>query len=306
MSSQGFRLEPARGGGTDLVVTGEWTPAARRAIEDGRADGLVLNYAKGFRGESIDFIRDLPIRKLDLLARWIDDLGPIHSIGSSLRELRIQSHPKALIDISTLPHLEILAISWKQVKASIHHGLNIEDLAVPSYSETNLEPLLALPSLRSVTMKQYPRPTSLKGLESMSPQFTQLRILGGSRLSDITALEGAPLPEFTALHLEACRKITDISSVAHQPSLKFFDLADGGVVRSLAPIEALSGLEGLSMYGTTNIADGDLSPVTTLPKLMDFRLRSRRHYKPPTREIEIWVDDRRQRAGLDRLFTPAP
>ena len=56
-----FVLEP-RGQGVDLVVTGDWSPAAREALESGRADGLVLNYARGFREQPIDFINGLPIR----------------------------------------------------------------------------------------------------------------------------------------------------------------------------------------------------------------------------------------------------
>ncbi|MFH4347348.1 hypothetical protein WAJ13_23105, partial [Acinetobacter baumannii] len=52
--------------GVDLVVTGDWSSAARGLLESGRADGLVLNYARGFREQPIDFIQGLPLRKLDL------------------------------------------------------------------------------------------------------------------------------------------------------------------------------------------------------------------------------------------------
>ncbi|XGX78366.1 hypothetical protein LQK93_01154 [Terrabacter sp. BE26] len=86
-------MEP-RDKGVDLVVTGDWSRAAREALESVRADGLVLNYARGFREQPIDFIEGLPIRKLDLLARSVTDLSPVYSLAPTLEELRVQSDPR--------------------------------------------------------------------------------------------------------------------------------------------------------------------------------------------------------------------
>ena len=114
-----FVLEPRADQGVDLVVTGDWSVAAREALLTGLADGLVLNYAKGFRERPIDFIEGLPIRKLDLLARSVSDLSPVCSLGSTLEELRVQSNPRAAIDLERLPRLRTLAASWPQVRSSI-------------------------------------------------------------------------------------------------------------------------------------------------------------------------------------------
>ena len=306
MSSQGFRLESAHGGGTDLVVTGEWTPAARRAIEDGRADGLVLNYAKGFRGESIDFIRDLPIRKLDLLARWIDDLTPIHSLAPTLTELRVESAPHAKIDLQNLAKLTTLASNWTQVEKSVMHCARLANVTFAPYSAPNLYPLACLEALKTVILKECRVLFSLDGIEDFPPQLRELSVMLAPKLADIESLRRAKLPRLSRLELDTCRKLVHIEAAAHLSSLTFLNLSEGNEISSLAPVQSLTSLETLFLYGSTRILDGDLSPVTTLPKLMDFRLRSRRHYKPSTREIETWVDDRRQRAGLDRLFTPAP
>lgn len=78
-------LEPRADGGVDLVVTGDWSWAAREAVESGRADGVVLNYARGFREQPIDFLRGMPIRKVDLLARSVSDLSPVYSLGRRWR-----------------------------------------------------------------------------------------------------------------------------------------------------------------------------------------------------------------------------
>jgi internalin A len=49
--------------GVDLVVTGAWSDKARDALLAGRADGLDLNYARGFLERDLGFIKGLPLRR---------------------------------------------------------------------------------------------------------------------------------------------------------------------------------------------------------------------------------------------------
>ncbi|MFZ2504552.1 MAG: hypothetical protein WAW88_17960 [Nocardioides sp.] len=279
-----FVLEP-RGQGVDLVVTGDWSPAAREALESGRADGLVLNYAKGFREQPIDFINGLPIRKLDLLARSVSDLSPVYSLGSTLQELRVQSDPRAVIELEGLPRVRTLAASWPQVRASILFAPQIEDLALPSYSEPNLEPLSALTSLTSLVMKERPKLRSLDGLEAF-PWLLRLGVFLASGLTDIGALERSQPPALQVLQLQSCKKITDIAPVAGCVSLNFLDLSEGGEILSVAPVSDLVNLERLYLYESTRVADGDLGPIARLPKLKDFRMQNRRGYSPSVKEIQ--------------------
>ena len=45
--------------GVNLVVTGDWSSKARDALSSGEADGLDLNYAKGFRERDLRFLEGL-------------------------------------------------------------------------------------------------------------------------------------------------------------------------------------------------------------------------------------------------------
>jgi len=42
--------------GRSLVVTGPWSDNAARALARGEADGLVLNYARGFYESTLDLL----------------------------------------------------------------------------------------------------------------------------------------------------------------------------------------------------------------------------------------------------------
>lgn len=285
-----FALEP-HAHGVDLVVTGDWSSAARETFEAGRADGLVLNYAKGFREQPIDFVQGLPIRKLDVMARSVHDLSPVYSLASTLEELRVQSDPRAAIELENLPRVKTLAASWPQVRSSIMFAPQIEDLSVPSYSESNLEPLAGLTSLTSLVMKERPKLRSLDGLEAF-PWLTRLGVFLASGLSDIGALERTRCPALQVLQMQACKKIPDVVPVAGLSSLRFFDLSEGGEIPSVGPLAELLNLERLYLYDSTRVADGDLTPIVGLPRLTDFRMQNRRGYSPSVREIQEAISRR--------------
>ena len=271
--------------GVDLVVTGEWSSAAREALLAGRADGLVLNYAKGFREQPIDFVEGLPIRKLDLLARSVKDLSPVHSLASTLEELRVESDPRAQVDLENLPRLRTLAASWPQVRSSILFAPQIEDLVLAPYMEPDLEALSTLTSLTSLVMKECRGLRSLDGAEAF-PWLLQLGIFLAPGLEDIGALARWRPAALQVLQLQSCKKVTDIKPVGSCAALQFFDLSEGGEIPSVGPLTDLVALERLYLYESTKVTDGDLSPIARLPKLKDFRMRNRRAYKPSVKEIQ--------------------
>lgn len=279
-----FVIEPTAEG-ADLVVTGEWSPAARQAMEDGRADGLVLNYARGFRQQPIDFIENLPIRKLDLLARSVTDLSPVYSLASSLEELRVQSDPRAVIELERLPRLRTLSAAWSQIQGSILFASHMESLSVPSYAERDLSPLAPLSSLTRLVMKERPRLRSLDGIEAF-PWLAHLGVHLASGLEDITGLRRVSSPILETLQLRSCKKVLDISPVAACPSLRFFELSEAGEIPTVGALEGLAFLEDLYLYGSTAVGDGDLGPIARLPLLRDFRMKNRRGYSPSVQEIK--------------------
>lgn len=265
-------------GRTDFDLHSAWSPRIHEAYLSSGADGLIANYARGFVGADIDFVRDLQLRRFDLLDRGITDLSPIHDLGATLEELRVQSNPDAHVDLTLLPRLRVLACAWDQVKDTIERTDHIEELFLSAYREADLRPTSHLTSLRTLRMKQRPGVRSLAGVEAM-PWLTWLGIYGAP-LEDITALERLRSPVLNQLDLDACRRIPSLDSVGFLHGLRELDISEGGTLPSLAPIAALTGLERLHLYGSTKIADGDLSPLLGLQRMKDLRMMNRRHYAP--------------------------
>lgn len=106
--------------GRNLVVTGDWSAAAVMALLGGSADGLTLNYARGYRERSLDFLQEgWPVRRLHILARTIKDLTPVYRLARTLESLIVDTSPGAALDLWELPHLTRLAADWEQVRETI-------------------------------------------------------------------------------------------------------------------------------------------------------------------------------------------
>lgn len=271
--------------GVDLVVTGDWSPAATAALMDGRADGMVLNYARGFRTHDLAFLRGLPVRRLHLLARTVSDLSAVYWLAGGLVSLRVQSDPRAVIELDRLPLLRSVSATWAQVHGSICFAGRLEELFLLSYGESDLTPLAPATSLRSIVLKDRPAVRSLDGMQHL-PQLIKLGVHLAPMLGDVAALQMSTSPRLTDLALPACRRIGDISPVAACTALQALDLSEGGDLPTVAVVGGLTELERLYLYGSTKVLDSDLSPIAGLPKLRDFRMQSRRTYSPSVRDIQ--------------------
>lgn len=80
------------------------------------------------------------------------------------------------------------------------------------------------------------------------------------------------------LHISTCTKIRDISPVATLNSLRELFLNTCGEIESIRPLRSLQDLEKFIFYESTNVLDGDLTPLKGLPKLKEVAFQNRRHY----------------------------
>jgi hypothetical protein len=285
-----FTLEQSSEG-IDLLLRGPWSTKAKSCLTSGRATGLVLNYTAGFQEPNLEFIRGLPIERLNILDRSVKDLDPVHSLAHHLLSLSVQTAPGTVIYLDELPLLRVLSADWKQVEGSIKFTRRLEKLFFGHYSEKDLLPLAHLSELSSLVMKDYPSVRSLDGVQGLS-NLVELGIHLGRYLEDITALGQVDSSVLAILQLPACRKVKNLVAVASCSSLRFFDFGDGSLIPTLAPLGALIELERLYLYGSTKVADGDLGPVARLPRLRDFRMQNRRGYAPTVRDIQDVIASR--------------
>jgi internalin A len=273
-----------------MVVTSEWSSDDAECVDKGGVDRIVLNYARGFRGDNLAFLSRLPIRRLLIIARWLGDLTPLSSLGSSLEDLNVEAAPGAVIDVSRLPGLLRLAASWKSIRDTVGALSGVRDIFLLEYAGTDLMPLSHLQQLRCIRMKQHTRIRSLDGLDAFS-RLERLDVFHGTRLIDIAALSVAPLG-LTHLALGTCRKIADVDPLSACSALTYLELSEDGGIRSVLPLAGLSQLEKFIAHGDTRICDGDLSPLGVLPNLRVLAMASRRFYRPSVREIQEHIAGR--------------
>jgi hypothetical protein len=281
-SERDFIIETNEDGPT-LVVTGRWTPAAAETIRRGEADGLWLNYARGYAEPDLSFLpAGLGIRRLLVLDRQVSDLSPLERLADSLEELTVDAATEAAVDLEALPHLTSLAAGWQQVRDSIESAVGLRYLSLQHYDERDLATLAHLEELRELRLLRAPALSSLSGTSCLA----RLRVLSLRRVFMLPDLDGVEqMTMLEELELEGCTSITNLDPISMLSRLRVLYVNDCGKIDSLAPVADLN-LEVFLGWGTTNIADGDLSPVERLPNLKTFRMKSRRHYRPTVAEIQ--------------------
>lgn len=285
-----YRLE-LDGEGITMVVTGKWTNNLSQLLAGGRADGLDLNYAKGFKDTDLAVLQDWPIRRFRLLARTVKDLQPISRLAASLESLSVETASSATLDLTAFPQLTRLAASWSQIRMSISEAPQLKDLFILSYGESDLTALRWNSSLNQLTLKDRPRIRSLHGVEAL-PSLERLGVYSAP-LNDIDPL-GHGVPTLHELQVESCR-IQDLSPLASQRTLRFLNASECDELASLSPLRELTELSDLWLFGTTKIMDDDLSPLCTLPRLRELKMKSRRSYRPPVVAVKALCAERLER-----------
>lgn len=272
--------------GRSLVVTGPWSEGAGRALVHGEADGLVLNYSRGFCG-SLDFLDDAwRLRRLSVLDRSIVDLDPIGRL-TTLEMLSVQAAPNAVLDLGPLPRLRSVSGEWALIGRTLSAVGELERVSTWMFGDVDLHAFREHVVLKTLTIKDAPYLESLAGLGNL-PNLGILKIIGAPRLHEIDEV-GELSASLRELEFEECPRIDAIDVVESLVGLRFLGISESGDIASLAPIESLSQLETFYAWGTTRILDDDLSPLERLPRLNEIRMRNRRGYKPRVGDLEASV-----------------
>ena len=282
MSGSGYVIEDTAGG-RSLVVTGPWSEAAAGAMARGEADGLVLNYARGFCERSLDLLEGgWPLRRLSVLDRSIVDLEPIGRLAG-LETLSVHAAADAVLDLGPLARLRSVSGEWSLIGRTLGAVGELERASTWMFGDVDLHAFRDHVALKTLTIKDAPYLESLAGLGNL-PDLAALMIVGARRLHEINDVAGlaASLRE---LEFEECPGIDAIDDIEALVGLRFLGISECSDVASLAPISSLAQLETFYAWGSTRILDGDLSPLTRLPRLKEIRMRNRRGYKPPVGDL---------------------
>ena len=266
-----------------LVVTGPWCSETEDALVRGAADGLVLNYARGFCEGNLEFLGRWCVRRLNLLDRGITDLGPIERLGDSLEALSVQAGPGAQLDLGAVPHVRSVGGEWALIGDTLEEIDALQDVITWRFDGVDLRAFRDHLGLQRLTIKEAPYLESLAGIAGL-PELAVVKVFLARRLWDISGVR-----ELTSmlreLELEACPAIDAIDDVEPLIGLRFLGLSECGDIETLAPVRLLEQLEVLYAWGSTRIVDGDLSPLARLSRLREIRMQDRRGYRPRVADL---------------------
>ncbi len=183
-------------------------------------------------------------------------------------------------------------LEWRRGSESLFERSGLQRLYVNGYDGGSSDPFRALTALRELRLFNA-KLTEIKAFARLEDlDCLQLRGLKG-----LVSLDGLqPLSTLDELEIQACPAVRSIEEIAGLKNLRRLLLIDDGEIESLSPLAEATSLEELYFYGTTNIADGDLSPLLELPRLREVSFQDRRHYS--TTRQDLWAQlGRRSRAS---------
>lgn len=271
-------------------------------------DGLpaLVILAGGWRDDYFEIIRAerltaLSIRVLDNdlgFLRRLTDLRGLVLNGDNIRELRTLEEltdletltlntprrPRLDLKFEAFPALKRIGLYWNAGFESLFSCASLEELWVFSPPDVDLKRFGMLDSLRRLELSEGRRLKQTTGIERLA----RLTFLGLYLQQGLQRLAGVnELSSLVELALENCKSLKSIDAVSALTGLNTLKLADCGEISSLRPLANLSNLERFFAWGSTRIADGDLSVLTRLPQLRKIAMRSRREYRPSVEEVTL-------------------
>lgn len=257
-----------------MVARGFWDEKVSRYIRKRDIRALELNDAKGWKGGDLSFLSELPDLETLIIIDWgVKDISPISSL-KNLRNLHVDTFCKTKIDFADFPHLEDCYLEWRRGAHSIFDCTTLKKLYINKYTTKTTAAFHKLSNLEALSLAN----GSVADLSDLKT-LNRLTFLGLYNLRRLTSLSGIePLVKLTTLEIYGCSSLRNIRPVEHLVNLERFLLCDDRQIESIKPISALRKLREFLFYGTTNIADGDLSPLLNFSRPFHVTFQNRRHY----------------------------
>lgn len=260
--------------GERAVLRSAWTPRALEEIRSRRCLELEANHGKGWKGDDVSFLASLPwLKSLTIIDLRINSVEPIHQLHQ-LRALEVTTYCRTPIRFSAFPELEDCGLEWRAKSESLFDCATLKKLFLNRYTGKDLTAFSRLTDLDSLAVLNAPMET-IEGIASLQ----RLRALRLANLRKLRSLEGLHLlSQLEELEVHTCRQITTIDEVGALANLRTLHLNNGGKIDSLKPLNLIDRLESVTFYESTNIVDGDLSPLMRQKHLSRIAFQDRHHY----------------------------
>jgi Leucine-rich repeat (LRR) protein len=268
--------------GRKAVLRSEWNDSFLPKLKREQVVELELNHARGWQGEDVAFLQNLPeLRALEIIDFRIKDISAVHCLHR-LRRLGILTYCKTALRFSDFPKLESCSLEWRPKATSLFDHRALKDLFVNSYKAQDLRALARIVTLQSLMLLN----CSARELSGLGP-LKSLHSLRLGRFIQLRSLEGiSELKNLETLSIRACRRFTSIDEIGSLTRLTTLAFGECGKIDSLRCLDNLSHLTSITFDGSTNIVDGDLSPLLRQKYLTNVAFANRRHYSHRNEQIK--------------------
>lgn len=260
--------------GIKAIIKGGWQDTYFKLILDKGVQELELNDAKGWCGKDVDFLKFIPnLKSLIIIDYRIKSIDAVHSL-SGLVKLRLHTYSKNPVNFSCFPELEQCDFEWINGSESLFECVRLTRLGLNRLDKSSSSIFSKLIHLEVLTLMN----SKINNLEGLA-RLKHIKYLSICNLKHLNSLKGIQdLMKIEELEIQGCKGISSISEVLNLKKLRRLLLIDLGNIGSLKGIECLTELQELLFYESTNIIDGDLTPVTKLKKLSKISYQNRKHY----------------------------
>jgi hypothetical protein len=190
--------------GKVLIPTSPWDNAYVDFLHAEKITAIRLSYSLGYRGESIDFIAQLPwLRSLEVYSMEVRDLSPISQL-SNLEVLGLQTKAANGFALRGAP-LRISMIQWNHKLSPLFDLQTLEYLNVSNYPYVDLIPIHKLVDLQRLSITSRKLQT-LKGIEGLA-SLSHLDLANCPQLLSIE--EARAKQSISYLEIEGCRHVSN-------------------------------------------------------------------------------------------------
>jgi hypothetical protein len=274
MTEPNYKIaEIGRTGKRQLILKGEWHSRMADVMRIEGISAMSISGYAGWKGVDLDFLREVPfLERLSLIVLNRVNIDGIYSLHD-LKDFSI-GYNKKRIDFTKFQSLERASLSWSTGYESLFACKSLRDVAIARLPEDRVPSLSRLSKLESLALSLC-RFTDLQSLPEL-PELIRLSLIVCNRLQHLKGLECSS--NIRVLWIEQANSLSDIDAVAFLRALRTLVLRDCPRVKNIKALVGLPHLESVAFSAKTDIRDGDLSPLESLPSLKNADFKDRRHY----------------------------
>lgn len=267
--------------GKKASINTAWHNDFIKILNDSEIKELELNDGKGWSCNSLDFINNLPdLKALTIIDLKIENIEPIHFLKGLLK-LEIITYCKTPLNFKSFPNLIECSLEWRRGSETLFELANLKTLFINNYDKKESNAFSSFSKLEDLSILNS-KTVNLEGVSQLG-ELKKLRIANLKYLNDLKGLEY--LKQLEVLEIQKCKSVNDVSPIFLINRLNHLSLIDLGVIRSLKGIDNLTDLSTLLFYESTNVEDGDLTPLFKLKKLKKISFQNRKHYSHKREEF---------------------